>query len=158
MISQIYRALMSIGLSTFVSLALVFGMATDRNSAMAAVHSAYIPIAAMERIEATTKDLEGKAQEAIGNVTGDLQNQVAGKIKQASAAALNASEDLKDQAKMPERFKAGAKDLEGKAQEAIGKLTGDRQDQLAGKAKQVDSSARNSLEDIKDAVNGWFKN
>lgn len=158
MISQIYRALMSIGLITFFSLALVFGVATDSSSAMQFVPSTYTPIAAIERIEATTQDLEGKAQEAIGNVTSDLQSQVAGKVKQASAAAINASEDLKDQVKMPERFKAGAKDLEGKAQEAIGNLTGDRQEQLAGKAKQVESSTRNLLEDVKDAVNGWFKN
>jgi uncharacterized protein YjbJ (UPF0337 family) len=156
MISRIYRSLVGIGLSTLVSLALVFGVVIDRNSAMGAVHSAYIPIAAMERIEATTKDLEGKTQEAIGNLTGDLQNQFAGKIKQASAAATNASEDLKDQ--VPARFKASAKDLEGKAQEAVGNLTGDRQDQLAGKAKQVESSASNLLEDVKDAVSGWFKN
>ncbi len=155
MISQIYRALMSIGLSTFFSLALVFGVAIDSSSAMQSAHSAYTPIAAIARIEATTQDLEGKAQEAIGNVTGNRQDQVVGKIKQASAATINASEDLKDQ--VPERLKAGAKDLESKAQEAIGNVTGDRQDQVAGMAKQVESSTRNLFEDIKDATNGWFK-
>ncbi|MFN6237603.1 CsbD family protein, partial [Microcystis sp.] len=39
-----------------------------------------------------------------------------------------------------------------KAQEAIGKATGNRQDQVAGKAKQVESQVRNAVEDVKDTV------
>jgi len=42
--------------------------------------------------------------------------------------------------------------IEGKAQEAIGKATGNRQDQVAGKAKQVESQVRNAVEDVKDTV------
>ena len=38
-------------------------------------------------------------------------------------------------------MKATAKNIEGKAQETIGNITGDKKDQLAGKAKQVQASA-----------------
>ncbi len=44
------------------------------------------------------------------------------------------------------------KDIEGKAQEAIGNITGDPKDQMMGKAKQVESQARNTAEDIKDKM------
>ena len=59
--------------------------------------------------------------------------------------------------KLPERVKANVKNLEGKTQEALGNLTGDRQDQIAGKAKQIDSKTRNLMEDIKDKVEGMLK-
>ncbi|OIP73016.1 MAG: CsbD family protein [Oscillatoriales cyanobacterium CG2_30_44_21] len=58
---------------------------------------------------------------------------------------------------MPERLKASAKDLEDKAQEAIRNLTGDRQDQAVGKAKQAESSTRNWFENVKDTVKGLFE-
>jgi|GEM_PF-832352 uncharacterized protein YjbJ (UPF0337 family) len=160
MISQIYKVLLGIGLTTFLSFALVLGIAVESSSATQSfiqlVNFPDSSIATMERVEATAKDLEGKAQEAIGDVTGDMKNQVAGKVKQSSAATLNAAEDLKNQTQMPERMKAGAKDLEGKTQEAIGKVTGDRNAQIAGKAKQADSSSRNFIENVKDTFKGLF--
>lgn len=51
-----------------------------------------------------------------------------------------------------ERAKATAKNVEGKAQEAIGEVTGDPEDQAAGKAKQVEAEARQAKEDVKDNV------
>ena len=51
------------------------------------------------RAEAVAKNLEGKAQEALGNVTGDQKDQVEGQIKQDEAAAIHLKEDLKDKAK-----------------------------------------------------------
>lgn len=48
------------------------------------------------------------------------------------------------------RAEAMTKNIEGKAQEALGNLTGDPKDQLMGKAKQVESQGRNATEDIKD--------
>lgn len=152
MISQIYQSLLTIGLSVFFSFTLVFG-ATIENSWAASSFSQLInfprtPIASMERVNAATKDLEGKAQDAIGNVTGDAKNQVAGKAKQAEAKTRYAAEDTKD------KVKTGAKNLEGKAQDALGNLTGDRRDQVAGKAKQVESKTRNFLEDATDKVKG----
>lgn len=51
------------------------------------------------RAKATAQNLEGKAQEAMGNVTGDPQDQAEGKAKQAEAQGRHAVEDLKDKAK-----------------------------------------------------------
>ncbi|MBE9113469.1 CsbD family protein [Nodosilinea sp. LEGE 07298] len=51
-----------------------------------------------------------------------------------------------------DRAKATAKDIEGKAQEASGKLTGDREAQIKGKAKQAEAKVRHSVEDAKDQV------
>ncbi len=49
-----------------------------------------------EKAKAAGKNIEGKAQEALGNVTGDVGDQAAGKAKQGEAAARNAKEDVKD--------------------------------------------------------------
>ena len=47
------------------------------------------------------------------------------------------------------RVKAGAKDFEGKTQESIGRVTGNKGDRLAGKAKQAEANVRNAVEDVK---------
>lgn len=47
-------------------------------------------------------------------------------------------------------IKAGAKDVEGKTQESIGKVTGNQSDRLAGKAKQSAAIGHNTVEDVKD--------
>ncbi|HEY9295882.1 MAG TPA: CsbD family protein [Phormidium sp.] len=52
-----------------------------------------------DRAKATGKNLEGKAQEALGNVTGDPEDKAEGKAKQAEAQGRHAGEDLKDKAK-----------------------------------------------------------
>ncbi len=49
-----------------------------------------------------------------------------------------------------DRMKATAKNVEGKAQEALGKMTGDPEDQAKGKAKQTEASARHMKEDVKE--------
>ena len=49
-------------------------------------------------------------------------------------------------------MKATAKNIEGKAQETIGNITGDKKDQLEGKAKQAQASGDHAVEDLKDAV------
>ncbi|MCP9832805.1 MULTISPECIES: CsbD family protein [unclassified Cyanobium] len=49
-------------------------------------------------------------------------------------------------------MKATAKNIEGKTQETIGTITGDKKDQLAGKAKQAQASAEHAVEDLKDAL------
>jgi uncharacterized protein YjbJ (UPF0337 family) len=53
---------------------------------------------------------------------------------------------------LEEKAKATAKNVEGKAQEALGKVTGDPEDQAAGKAKQAESNVRHAAEDVKDDV------
>lgn len=52
-----------------------------------------------DRAKATGKNIEGKAQEALGNITGDPEDKAKGKAKQAEAQARHATEDVKDKAK-----------------------------------------------------------
>lgn len=49
-----------------------------------------------------------------------------------------------------ERAKATAKNVEGKAQEAVGKAKVDPKDKMQGKAKQAEGEARHTKEDVKD--------
>ncbi|MEB3220103.1 MAG: CsbD family protein [Nostocales cyanobacterium 94392] len=51
-----------------------------------------------------------------------------------------------------DRVKATAKNIEGKAQEAMGNMTGDTEDQAEGKAKQAEAEARHTVENAKDKV------
>ncbi|GAB4228938.1 MAG: CsbD family protein [Elainellaceae cyanobacterium] len=51
-----------------------------------------------------------------------------------------------------DRAKATAKNVEGKAQEMAGKVTGDPADKQEGKAKQTEAEARHAKEDVKDSV------
>ncbi len=51
-----------------------------------------------------------------------------------------------------DRAKAVAKNVEGKAQEAMGKVTGKPEDEAAGKAKQAESKVRHTVENVKDDV------
>ncbi|MDF5729700.1 MAG: CsbD family protein [Rhizonema sp. PD38] len=51
-----------------------------------------------------------------------------------------------------DRAKAIGKNIEGKAQEALGNITGDPEDKAAGKAKQAESQVRHGVEDVKDNV------
>jgi uncharacterized protein YjbJ (UPF0337 family) len=52
-----------------------------------------------ERAKATAKNVEGKVQDAVGNITGDPQDQAEGKTKQVEAEARHAKEDVKDNLK-----------------------------------------------------------
>ncbi|GET37015.1 CsbD family protein [Microseira wollei] len=52
-----------------------------------------------DRAKATAKNIEGKAQEAMGNVTGDPEDKAEGKAKQAESELRHGVEDLKDKAK-----------------------------------------------------------
>ena len=53
---------------------------------------------------------------------------------------------------LDDKAKAAAKNVEGKAQEAWGNVTGDPADQAAGKAKQAEAEVRQGVEDVKDNV------
>jgi uncharacterized protein YjbJ (UPF0337 family) len=161
MISQICKSLLTIGLASFFFFTLVFGFAVEKswaaNSFTQMLDFPHTPIATMERVKMASKELEGKTQEAIGNVMGDAKNQIIGKAKQAETMVRNTAENIKDNVKLPERVKAASKELEGKTQEAIGNVMGDRKAQIAGKAKQVESKTRNLMEDAKDKVKGMLK-
>lgn len=51
-----------------------------------------------------------------------------------------------------DRAKAAAKNVQGKAQEVVGKVTGHPKDEAEGKAKQVEAKVRNTTEDVKDEI------
>ncbi len=51
------------------------------------------------KVEATMKNIEGKAQEMMGEVTGDPKDKAEGKMKQAQASAQHEVENIKDAAK-----------------------------------------------------------
>lgn len=52
-----------------------------------------------ERAKAVAKNVEGKAQEALGNVSGDPEDKAEGKLKQAESQARHTKEDVKDEVK-----------------------------------------------------------
>lgn len=55
-------------------------------------------------------------------------------------------------ATMSNKIDAAAKDAEGKLESALGDLTGDKGHQIKGKAKQVQASAMNVAEDVKEGA------
>ena len=50
--------------------------------------------------------------------------------------------------------KATMKNVEGKIQESVGKVTGDPQDKAEGKMKQVQAEAQHTMENVKEKVTG----
>ncbi|MEO1429590.1 MAG: CsbD family protein [Cyanobacteria bacterium J06632_19] len=52
-----------------------------------------------DRVKATAKNIEGKVQEAMGDLTGNTQDQAEGKAKQAEAEGLHTIENAKDEIK-----------------------------------------------------------
>ena len=52
-----------------------------------------------DKIKAAAKNIEGKIQEAVGEVTGNPEDKAAGKSKQAEAEVRNSVENIKDKAK-----------------------------------------------------------
>lgn len=52
-----------------------------------------------DKVRATAKNLEGKAQEAFGEVTGDPKQKIEGQAKQMEAEVRHAAEHLKDEMK-----------------------------------------------------------
>lgn len=108
-----------------------------------------------KRLEATSKNLEGKAQEALGNLTGNPQDQIEGREKQAEAKFTHAVEDMrspedKDAEKLKNRAVATAKNIEGKVQEFVGEITGDPKTKAEGIAKQAEAKLRHTVENIKE--------
>lgn len=51
---------------------------------------------------------------------------------------------------LEDKVKAAAKDVEGKVQEAAGKMADNTEAQVKGKAKQAEAEARKNVEDVKD--------
>ena len=53
-----------------------------------------------------------------------------------------------------DKIKATAKSVEGKIEAAAGELTGDAQMKVEGQAKQVEATAMQTAEDLKDKAKG----
>lgn len=102
------------------------------------------------RAGAMGKNIQGKAQEARGNVLSDPKDRAAGKAKQAEGNVRNVAEDAKDSgASLQERVGATAKNIQGGVQDTVGNIAGDPQNQAGGKAKQAEGNVRNAVEDVK---------
>lgn len=56
-------------------------------------------MSAEDRLKAVAKNIEGKVQETVGEVTGNPNDKMEGKAKQAEAQFRHAREDLKDELK-----------------------------------------------------------
>ena len=52
-----------------------------------------------DRINATVKNVEGKVQEAVGEITGNPQDRVEGQEKQTEAQVQHSVENVKDEIK-----------------------------------------------------------
>ena len=154
------RFFLNMSLTTILITAIAFSFSSEQSWATVPLNSLIgqqpVQIANSNRAKAMTKDLEGKTQETMGNITGNRKDQMIGKAKQGEGQFRNSVEDLKDNTKLTGRSKAISKNVEGKFQEAKGNITGDRGDQIAGKAKQAESQTRNVVEDVKDKVRDNF--
>lgn len=52
-----------------------------------------------KRMEATAKNIEGKVQETIGNITGNPEDKAEGQAKQTEAKVQHTVENAKDKVK-----------------------------------------------------------
>jgi uncharacterized protein YjbJ (UPF0337 family) len=111
-----------------------------------------------ERVEATAKNIEGHLQEALGNLTGDVNAQVEGREKQLDSNIRHTIESVKDaiheeeMMDVKERLDATTKNVEGHLQETFGDITGDPQMQTEGQLKQVEATVRHKVQDVKDEL------
>ncbi len=151
-LQQIRRFFVIMILALMLAITIGFDFRTTNGWAIASP----IEIATMNQVKALNKNIEGKTQETLGKITGDPKDQMMGKAKQVEGQVRNTAEDVKDAMKLKGRTKAVTKNIEGKVQEARGKVTDNRSDQVAGQAKQAESEARNLGEDLKEAVQNIF--
>ncbi|MEM8806828.1 MAG: CsbD family protein [Cyanobacteria bacterium P01_G01_bin.38] len=156
-LQQFRRFTLSLSLIIVLTTLATFGFGTTDSWAASislatttASQSQVVALFGSGKAKANAKQVEGKAQEMLGKATGDPKDQVMGQAKQVEGQIRGAAADLKDQIQPQGRAKAVTKNIEGKAQAAVGKATGDLGDQVAGHAKQLESQARNAVEDIKD--------
>lgn len=52
-----------------------------------------------DRAKATMKNIEGKVQETVGEITGDPKDQAEGRAKQTEAKIRHTTENVKDEVK-----------------------------------------------------------
>lgn len=86
---QIRRFFVTIVLATMLAITVAFDFGTTNAwAATSSISSNSQLIAMWGGKESTAKEIEGKAQETLGNITDDLETQSAGKAKQFKAQTL----------------------------------------------------------------------
>jgi uncharacterized protein YjbJ (UPF0337 family) len=106
-----------------------------------------------DKAKAAAKNLEGKAQEAAGQITGDPAMRHKGQAKQAEAEARNIATDLKEKVKdvaekVHDSVESAAKSVAGKVEEFVGDKTDDPEKVIKGKAKQAEAEALKAKEKL----------
>ena len=109
----------------------------------------------MNRVEATTKNIEGKVQETFGNVTGNKKDQFMGKAKQAESKVRNAVEDIKDTKWQPNS--RATKNIEAKTEKAIDNSIVNPKYLPGGKTNDIKSESRNPANKMKEELRNTFK-
>jgi uncharacterized protein YjbJ (UPF0337 family) len=89
LLHQIRNIFTTIGLVVFMLTAMTFSFVPGKSWAIplftTSIDQPYVSVVTMNQAKAEAKNAEGKAQEEIGNMTGDLKTQAAGKAKQFEA-------------------------------------------------------------------------
>jgi uncharacterized protein YjbJ (UPF0337 family) len=92
LLQQLRSFFITISLAVVLATAIVFGFGSTNSWAATSLTQLISPsptqIATMKQAETMTKNMEGKAQEAIGDLTGDSKTQAAGRAKQLKAKTL----------------------------------------------------------------------
>ena len=144
-----------------MSLVLLLGSFTANDSLATTfltqpISLAQTQLASMNRVEAIGKDIQGKAQETIGKITGNKEDQVKGKIKQVESKVRNAVEDIKETSWRPES-RAVTKNIEAKTEKAIDNSIVNPNYLPQGKTDDIKSESRNPANKMKDEIRATFK-
>jgi len=125
---QIRKALVTIGLVVMLSTVITFSFAPGKSWAnpllTPSMDQPHALVAAINQAQATAKKIEGKAQEGIGNMTGNLKTQAAGKVKQFDADTQEAILESMDNP----NYKPEGQGLRKRDREAVECLEGDVSD------------------------------
>jgi len=119
LLRQVRKILLIIGLAVFISTASTFSVASGESWAVTlssqGINQLPMPIATMNQTKEMTKTIEGNVQEEIGNMTGDLKTQAAGKAKQFEAKTQEAILESIDNP----NYKPGGQNLRNRDREAV---------------------------------------
>jgi uncharacterized protein YjbJ (UPF0337 family) len=112
---RIRKALMTVGLVVLLATVITFSFVPGKSWAnpllTPSLDQPHALVATMDQAKAMTKNVEGKAQEEMGNITGDLKTQAAGKAKQFDANTQEAIlESINNPNYQPDRQKTMNRD------------------------------------------------
>ncbi len=99
-IQQIRSFFLTMSLAVILSTTITFGFGSPDSWAATSptqlISQPQNQMVAMNQAEATIKNIEGKAQETMGNITGNRKDQIVGKAKQVESKASTEVEKTKD--------------------------------------------------------------